>query len=98
VNLLSYTNAESGGYKEVICQVLGESVYSKLKWEAGVHRVQRVPATESAGRVHTSTSTVAIMPEVDDVDVKIDPKDIDVKFARASGAGGQVGSAASVLK
>lgn len=64
-------------------------MYSKLKWEAGVHRVQRVPATESAGRVHTSTATVAIMPEVGEVDVKIDPKDIDISFARASGAGGQ---------
>ena len=91
VNLLSYTEAESGGYKEVIAQILGESVYSKLKWEAGVHRVQRVPATESAGRVHTSTATVCIMPEVEEVDSNhlIDPRDIDVKFARASGAGGQ---------
>lgn len=70
-------------------QVLGDDVYSKLKWEAGVHRVQRVPATEAAGRVHTSTSTVAVMPEVNDVDVKIDMRDVDVKFARASGAGGQ---------
>ena len=61
------------------CQVLGEKVYSKLKWEAGVHRVQRVPATESAGRVHTSTATVCVMPEVDDVDVVIDAKDIDVR-------------------
>lgn len=57
-------------------------MYSKLKWEAGVHRVQRVPATEAAGRVHTSTATVAIMPEVDEVDVQLDMKDVDVKFAR----------------
>ncbi|KAJ9513519.1 hypothetical protein QJQ45_006165 [Haematococcus lacustris] len=89
MKLLSCTSAETGGYKEVIAQVLGDSVYSKLKWEAGVHRVQRVPATESAGRVHTSTATVCIMPEVDDVDVQIHPNDVEVKFARASGAGGQ---------
>ncbi len=60
----------------------GDGVYSKLKWEAGVHRVQRVPATEAAGRVHTSTATVAVMPEVDDVDVVLDMKEVDVKFAR----------------
>lgn len=88
-SMVSVSQAEQGGYKEIIMQVTGQSVYSKLKWEAGVHRVQRVPATESQGRVHTSTATVAIMPEVDEVDVKIDPKDIEIKFARASGAGGQ---------
>eukprot|EP00983_Pelagomonas_calceolata_P114444 1160094-Pelagomonas_calceolata.AAC.9 len=71
VELLSSTTQENGGYKEVICQIVGDSVYSKLKWEAGVHRVQRVPATEAAGRVHTSTATVAVMPEVDDVDVQV---------------------------
>ncbi|GLC44502.1 hypothetical protein PLESTB_000066400 [Pleodorina starrii] len=87
--LVSCTQGESGGYKEVILEINGTGVYSKLKWEAGVHRVQRVPATEAAGRVHTSTATVAIMPEVEDVDVQINPNDIEVKFARASGAGGQ---------
>jgi protein subunit release factor A len=65
-----------------VLQIKGDSVYSKLKWEAGVHRVQRVPATEAAGRVHTSTATVAIMPEVDEVDVTLDMKDVDIKFAR----------------
>eukprot|EP00879_Flechtneria_rotunda_P002947 GHRR01003164.1.p1 GENE.GHRR01003164.1~~GHRR01003164.1.p1 ORF type:complete len:434 (+),score=165.20 GHRR01003164.1:160-1461(+) len=87
--MISCTEADAGGYKEVVVQVKGQGVYSKLKWEAGVHRVQRVPATEAAGRVHTSTATVAIMPEVDEVDVQLDMRDIEVKFARASGAGGQ---------
>lgn len=90
-SMLSCTQGESGGYKEIILQVLGEDVYSKLKWEAGVHRVQRVPATEAAGRVHTSTATIAIMPEVKEVDAVnvLNPADIEMKFARASGAGGQ---------
>lgn len=87
--LLATTTADAGGYKEVVLGIKGERVYSKLKWEAGVHRVQRVPATEAAGRVHTSTATVAIMPEVDEVDVQLDMRDVEVKFARASGAGGQ---------
>ena len=69
--------------------VKGDSVYSRMKWEAGVHRVQRVPATESQGRVHTSTATVAIMPECDEVDIKIDPKDIEISTMRSGGAGGQ---------
>ena len=78
-----------GGFKEVILEIKGDQVYSKLKYEAGVHRVQRVPATEAGGRVHTSTATVAIMPEVDEVEVQIDPKDIEVSTARSGGAGGQ---------
>ena len=70
-------------------EISGDAVYSKLKFESGVHRVQRVPATESQGRVHTSTATLAIMPEVDDVEVKIDPKDLIMTTARSGGAGGQ---------
>ncbi|OGI10259.1 MAG: peptide chain release factor 1 [Candidatus Melainabacteria bacterium RIFCSPLOWO2_02_FULL_35_15] len=77
------------GYKFVVMEVNGENVYSKLKFESGVHRVQRVPLTEASGRVHTSTVTVAVMPEVDEVDVKIDPNDLEITTMRSGGAGGQ---------
>jgi peptide chain release factor 1 len=78
-----------GGYKEVIFEVKGKGAYSKLKYESGVHRVQRVPATEAQGRIHTSTATVAVMAEVDDVDVEIPESDIEIEVYRSSGAGGQ---------
>ena len=89
VKPISASESDLGGFKELVISVKGDSVYSQLKFEAGVHRVQRVPATESQGRVHTSTATVAVMPEVDPVEVKIDPTDIEVGTARSGGAGGQ---------
>jgi len=87
--IMDESKGDDGGYKNVVLEVKGDSVYSKMKWEAGVHRVQRVPATETQGRVHTSTATVAIMPECDEVDVKIDPKEIELSTMRSGGAGGQ---------
>lgn len=78
-----------GGFKEIICQVSGSEVYGRLKFESGVHRVQRVPATENAGRVHTSTCTVAVLPEAEEVDVQINPADLRIDTFRAGGAGGQ---------
>jgi len=89
VKPISSTEADVGGFREMILSVKGESVYSQLKFEAGVHRVQRVPSTESQGRVHTSTATVAVMPEADPVEVKIESTDLEVGTARSGGAGGQ---------
>lgn len=87
--IMSTTPSESGGYKEVVFQVKGESVYSKMKFESGVHRVQRVPQTESQGRVHTSAITVAVLPEVDDIEIDIKAEDLKIDTMRSSGAGGQ---------
>ena len=89
VEIMNSSESESGGYKEVVFLVKGDHVFSKLKFEGGTHRVQRVPATESQGRVHTSAITVAVMPEVDDVEVEIDPNDLKIDVMRASGNGGQ---------
>ncbi|MGB0885671.1 MAG: peptide chain release factor 1 [Chitinophagales bacterium] len=87
--LISSTEGSKGGYKEVVLNVKGKNVYGTLKYESGVHRVQRVPKTESQGRVHTSAASVAVLPEVDEVDVNINPADLKIDTYRASGAGGQ---------
>ena len=89
VELLNYSETELGGVKEADFLINGRGAYSRMKWESGVHRVQRVPETESGGRVHTSTATVAGLPELDEVDVQINPADIEMQVYRASGAGGQ---------
>ena len=89
IELLNYNETELGGVKEVDFIVGGRGAYSRLKYESGVHRVQRVPETESGGRVHTSTATVAVLPEMEEVDVQINPADIEMQVYRASGAGGQ---------
>ena len=89
IELLNYNETELGGVKEADFIVNGPGAYSRLKYESGVHRVQRVPETESGGRVHTSTATVAVLPEMEEVDVQINPADIEMQVYRASGAGGQ---------
>ncbi|MDP4687166.1 MAG: peptide chain release factor 1 [Salibacteraceae bacterium] len=89
VDVMDVTEGSVGGYKEVILKVTGDDVYGVLKYEAGVHRVQRVPDTETQGRVHTSAATVAVLPEVDEVSVHINPADLEFQTARSSGAGGQ---------
>ncbi len=89
VKPISATEADLGGFRELIISVKGDAVFSQLKFEAGVHRVQRVPATESQGRVHTSTATVAVMPEADPVEVQIESGDLEISTARSGGAGGQ---------
>ena len=89
IQLLNYADTELGGVKEADFIIEGRGAYSRLKYESGVHRVQRVPETESGGRVHTSTATVAVLPEMEEVDVQINPADIEMQVYRASGAGGQ---------
>lgn len=89
VELLSGSESDAGGFKEIIALIAGDNVYSRLKFESGTHRVQRVPATEAQGRIHTSAATVAIMPEADEVDVEIRSEDLRIDVFRASGAGGQ---------
>ncbi|KUR78158.1 peptide chain release factor 1 [Novosphingobium sp. FSW06-99] len=89
VELISANVSDIGGYKEVVAHIAGNGVFARLKYESGVHRVQRVPVTESGGRIHTSAATVAVLPEPDEVDVTIDDKDLKIDIYRASGAGGQ---------
>lgn len=89
VDVIDINETELGGIKEVSFTISGEGAYSRLKYESGVHRVQRVPETESSGRIHTSTVTVAVLPEVDDVDVEINPADLQIETHRSAGAGGQ---------
>ncbi|WP_056998359.1 peptide chain release factor 1 [Fructilactobacillus fructivorans] len=89
IEVIDETDTEVGGFKEIVLMITGDKVYSKLKHENGAHRVQRIPSTESAGRVHTSTATVGVMPEEEDVDIDIDPGDIRTDVYRSSGAGGQ---------
>ncbi len=87
--ILEETQSELGGIKEVVARIAGEGVFAKMKYESGVHRVQRVPETESGGRIHTSAATVAVLPEAEDVDIEINPADIRIDTMRASGSGGQ---------
>jgi len=88
-SLMSSSHSELGGFKEVVFSITGKNVYRSLKFESGVHRVQRVPETEKQGRVHTSTATVAVLPEAEEVDLKINPNDLEIDTMRAGGAGGQ---------
>ena len=89
VELMSSSAAETGGFREIIFKITGENIYKYLKFESGVHRVQRVPVTETQGRIHTSTATVAVLPEAEEVDIEINPQDLEISTMRASGAGGQ---------
>ncbi len=89
VETLDSSSSDLGGYKEIIFQITGTDVYKRLKYESGVHRVQRVPATEAQGRIHTSTCTVAVLPEAEEVDVELKPEDLEISRCRASGPGGQ---------
>jgi peptide chain release factor 1 len=87
--VMDYNEGTSGGYKEITAEIQGEDVFGKMKFESGVHRVQRVPATETQGRVHTSAATVAVLPEAEEVDIDLNPGDIELQTSRSGGAGGQ---------
>ena len=89
IEIMSQSEAQGGGLKEIVAMVIGDKVYSQLRFEGGVHRVQRVPATETQGRIHTSTATVAVLPEADEVDVEIDERDLEINIAASGGPGGQ---------
>ncbi len=89
INIVESSTSDAGGYKEIIAQISGKNVYKKMKYESGVHRVQRIPKTESSGRIHTSTASVAVLPEAKEIDIKINPEDLRVDVMRSSGAGGQ---------
>jgi peptide chain release factor 1 len=89
LEVMETSESDLGGYKEIICQVTGNNVFQRLKYESGVHRVQRVPKTEAQGRIHTSAATVAVLPEAEDVDIKIEAKDLRIDTYRSQGAGGQ---------
>ena len=89
LEIVDENETEVGGYKEIVLQIHGRGVYSQLKYESGVHRVQRVPATEAGGRIHTSAATVVVMPVADDIDIEIRPEDLKIDTYRSSGAGGQ---------
>jgi len=89
VDVMNTAEADTGGFREIIFNITGEDVYKYLKFESGVHRVQRVPVTETQGRIHTSTATVAVLPEAEEVDIEIRPQDLEISTMRASGAGGQ---------
>ena len=89
IDLINISNSDAGGYKEVVFSISGKNVFSKLKFESGVHRVQRVPKTETQGRVHTSAATVAVLPEAEEIDLKLDDNDLRIDVFRSSGPGGQ---------
>lgn len=89
LEIVSYSEGDAGGFREIIASISGKSVFANLKFESGVHRVQRVPDTETSGRIHTSAATVAVLPEVEEIDINIRPEDIRIDTMRASGAGGQ---------
>ena len=89
IEIIDVSEGAENGYKEIVFEVKGKGVFSRMKYERGVHRVQRVPVTESSGRIHTSTATVAVLPEADEIDIDINPEDLRIDIFHSSGAGGQ---------